>query len=741
MKKLLLSTFILILFISTNTFAQISIADARAQGAGATVTIKGIITNGGELGAIRYLQDSTGGVAAYSFTMAPNVIRGDEVTMTGVLKDYNGLLELDPVTSYTVLSQGNALPAPVVVTPNQFGETYEALILQINNATFDNPGGTFSGNTNYDITAAGQTGEIRVNTASPLVGQVIPTGTVNILGIMSQYYTTYQLLIRDGNDIIPTASINITSPLMVDNISTSGFDLSWTTDVAGSTEIFYGNTPLLELGHMSVPGDTVDHKIHISGPPAEIFYVRAFSVYNADTAMTTTKVFATVSNSTGEMKVYFNRTVDHSVSLGTNAVQLPNAIDDTVIAYIGRAKYSIDMTIYNFNNQNISNISTALNNAYNSGIEVRVIFDGDANNTGISQLDPGIHALASPVAQVWPSDTGIMHNKFLVFDAGSIDHNDPIVWTGATNFTDGQINTDPNDVIIIQDKSLAMAYTLEFEEMWGSQGLAPDPALSRFGYRKEDNTPHEFIIGGNRVECYFSPSDGVNGKIIETIQGADNNLYVNTMLITRSDIGYAIRDQHNTGVGAQVLVNNQGGCSSTVVGTLESNLGSNFKEYGEAGILHHKLMIVDQASPADDPLVLTGCHNWSSSADERNDENTLIVHNQDIANQYYQEFIKRWGYAVTIGVKENSIVENQFNVYPNPSNGQIWLDFTMKADQEISIEVFDISGRMVYSETQSFIPGDHKFNLCIDHLINGMYIVKLNGEGFNKQKKIIVNSK
>jgi len=738
MKKLLFSATLLFLMISGNIFAQTTIADARAMGVGATVTITGIVTNGAELGAIRHLQDSTAGLAAYSYSMS-GVNRGDEVTATGVLKDYNGLLELDPVSNFTVNSSGNPMPNPSVVTPNQFGEPYEAQILQIDNATFNSPGGTFSGNTNYDITAGGYSGEIRVNTTSPLVGQIIPTGTVTILGIMSQYYSTYQLLIRDGNDIIPVGSINMTSPLMVYNITTSSFDLNWTTDVAGSTEIYYGYTPMLELGLLSVPGDTNDHSIQITGPPAEIFYVRAFSVLNADTAMTATRAFATASNSSGDIKVYFNRTVDNSVSSGTDAVQLPNALDDTVIAYIYRAKYSIDMTIYNFNNQNISNISTALNNAYNNGIDVRVIYDGSANNTGINQLDPGIHVLPSPVMQVWPSDTGIMHNKFLIFDAGSTDHNDAIVWTGSTNFTDGQINTDPNNVIIIQDKSLAKAYTLEFEEMWGSTGLAPDLLNSKFGYRKEDNTPHEFIIGGNRVECYFSPSDGVNGKIIETVQGADNEFFVNTMLITRSDIGYAIRDQHNTGVFAQVLISDQGSCSSTVVGTLESSLGCNFKEFGEAGILHHKLMIVDQAYPADDPLVLTGCHNWSSSADERNDENTLIIHNQNIANQYYQEFIKRWGYAITIGVKENAIVENHFNVYPNPSNGELWLNFTNTTSQEISIEVIDITGRVMFSERQHFVPGDHKVMLSLNDLVTGIYVVKLSGKGLNEQRKIIIN--
>ena len=57
-----------------------------------------------------------------------------------------------------------------------------------------------------------------------------------------------------------------------------------------------------------------------------------------------------------------------------------------------------------------------------------------------------------------------MHNKFVVFDANSSDPDKPIVWTGATNFTDGQINTDPNNVIIVQDQSLAKTFQLEFKE-------------------------------------------------------------------------------------------------------------------------------------------------------------------------------------------------------------------------------------------------------------------------------------
>ena len=43
---------------------------------------------------------------------------------------------------------------------------------------------------------------------------------------------------------------------------------------------------------------------------------------------------------------YFNHRVDTSVSTGTNAVYLNNCLADTFVAYINRAKYSVDIAQY-----------------------------------------------------------------------------------------------------------------------------------------------------------------------------------------------------------------------------------------------------------------------------------------------------------------------------------------------------------------------------------------------------------
>jgi phosphatidylserine/phosphatidylglycerophosphate/cardiolipin synthase-like enzyme len=629
----------------------IDISEARSEPEGTAVTLTGIITNSGELGIIRYIQDNTAGIGVYSYDFSLETSIGDSVTVTGTLKNYNNLLELDPVSSWNVYSSGHDLPDPVTLTIPELNDNNEGMLVRIENVLFANGGSVFSGGT-YSFTSGSNSCQIYVRTNdSPLVGEIIPSQPVTIIGINSQFYQNYQVLVRSYSDIIQGSEIYLTSVLTMDNLSQSGLDLHWTTNIAGTTEIFIGNTPELELGVLSVAGDTTIHSIRFQDrDPSELLFVQAFSVAGEDTARSSVGLFITQSASSGNMKVYFNRSVDNTVSQGSNAIQLYEAIDDTLISYINRTRHSIDFTIYNYNTTGISDITSALNAAYNRGVEVRVVSDMNmADNAGWDELDPAIGRIVSP-EENYDAGIGIMHNKFVVFDALSPDPMDPVVWTGSTNFTAGQINEDANNVIIIQDQSLAKAYRVEFEEMFGSTGPQPDTLKARFGSKKLNNTPHEFIIGGSRVESYFSPSDGTNAKIEETINAADHGLYINTMIITRDFLASAIAERASAGVNTKVVINSETESNIGNVITILQSLGINFKDYTGTGILHNKVMIVDPFNPESDPLVWTGSHNWSSSADLRNDENSLVIHNADIANIYYQEFVERFREAKVIGL-------------------------------------------------------------------------------------------
>ncbi len=835
MKKLIYIILLFFIFTGFSYSQLISVKEARTLGPGHNVRLTGIVTNGSELGSIRFFQDTTAGLAAYSYSLG-NLKQGDSILISGTLKNYAGLLELDPVSEFTVLSQNHNLPDPVEITPDEIKESLEGMLIKIHQASFETSSETFEGNKNYAAKANGQSFEVRINSSSNIPGEAIPTGTVSITGILGQYSWDqpdegYQLLLRSKEDIISESSINMVSRLTASGITTSGFDLHWQTDTDGTTEIFYGKTENLELGKISISEATQNHTIPVTGgSPSEILYIKAFSTNGVDTAFTPTQIFITQSLSSGNIKVYFNRSVDHSVSTGENAIMLDYAIDDTLIAYINRAKYSIDMAIYNLNNDGISNISTALNQAYDRGVKVRVVYDGNTNNNGIRDLYSNIGKIASPESD-YPN-YGIMHNKFLIFDAHSPNPEDPLVWTGSTNLTRDQINTDANNVIIIQDQSLAIAYQLEFEEMFGSEGLSPDPLKSKFGPDKKDQTAHFFKIGGHETECYFSPSDKTNARILETINNASSSLNISTMLITRTDIGSLIAEKTIGDTDSEIVINskNQSGMEE-VVNILTDALNENFRDSGETGLLHHKYIITDHAGIGQAPVVLTGSHNWSSAAELRNDENTLIIHDDTIANLYYQEFVERFGNGKVIVVPPecifdssgtamgtsltynviqndriygsyqlnivrepangsaglpdeknitytpntgftgidtivykvcmlndpalcdsaifviftqlssstgNLLSEDLWNLYPNPAESLLCINFQPGLSSNIQADILDLTGQILKKSTFTSAGNEQRFELNLNGLLPGVYILRLKAESWSGYRKFVI---
>src|ERR1035437_5488895 len=175
-------------------------------------------------------------------------------------------------------------------------------------------------------------------------------------------------------------------------------------------------------------------------------------------------------NAGGKMVVYFNTPVDNAVSSGVNAVYLNGKMADTLAAYISRAKYTIDIAQYNYSTSTTTApVTAAINAAYTRGVIIRWIYDGSQTNAELANLNAGIHKLASPTTSAY----GIMHNKFMVIDGNSSNHNDPIVWGGSPDWSGQQFNTCQNNVIIIQDYTFAQAFIAQFNQMWGGSLATP----------------------------------------------------------------------------------------------------------------------------------------------------------------------------------------------------------------------------------------------------------------------------
>ena len=720
--------FLFLTAISNLSIAQ-NIADARTQALGSIVTVSGVITNGSEMPVVRYMQDSSAGIAIYD-NQLEDVDRGDSITVTGKLDDFNGLLEVIDVT-FTNHGQTDQI-IPAISTPNDVNESNEAELLKIENAVFSDGGGVFSQGT-FEFESGGQTSVIFVKSGSPFDGQLIPTAPITIVGISSQFDGQnppgYQFLPRDLNDFIYSDEIIITSALTQENITTSSYDINWTTNLSGSTMAYYGTTPNLELGMLDQESEGTDHILNVTNlEPGSIYYLKAFSINETDTAFSGLSAFATESNSTGQILAYFNKDVDITATTVEEAQNIGAFINDTIKAYIDKAMVTLDVAVYNHSD---ALITSAINDAYERGVDVRYITCESTSTTALGDLNENIEVLQRP------EGSGIMHNKFVIIDANEV--NNSWIITGSTNWTSDQLFNDYNHLVIVQDQSVAKTYQIEFNEMWGSDNQTPNAQNAKFGSAKSNNTPHHFLVGGKNMEVYFSPSDNTTNNIATAVKSGDEEIQFGLLVFTNNTLGASILERYNAGVDIKGIIEDVNTNGSEYEFLVDA--GVNVESHG--GIpnsFHHKYCLVDQSYPNSDPLTITGSHNWSGIAETGNDENTIIIHDANITNQFYQEFINEFNALTetdTTDTEPTQIIENQnnkLNLFPNPTNGSFDIVLDAENVKNQSIQIHNNSGQLVFNENYRLTTGSNKIRIE-ERFTAGIYIVSIG----NTKLKLVVN--
>lgn len=446
--------------------------------------------------------------------------------------------------------------------------------------------------------------------------------------------------------LLATNSLISNNNLIITKSESDALLFNWESKNQNNCYLQYGLTPALELGQ--IKGMQL-----INLEPATIYYVRAFCKKEGVYEFSETGIFSTSSKSPGEIRVYFNHWCDNNASSIANAIWTEN-FEDTIIAYINSAQSSLD--ICNYSTGSLP-IVAAINNAYSRGVTVRYIAAANTgtNNDEIDQLSTSIPFIQRP------DDGEVMHNKFIIKDLSDSDN--AAVLTGSTNHTYNSCHDDYNNLVIIFDQALANAYKTEFEEMWGSNTNTPNPSNAKFGADKTDNTPHSFNIGGIPIELYFSPSDATTSHIESAIRTANTNLEFAMLTFIHDDLGDACVDLQSSGVEVKGIIENILYWGSEYNNLLDGEVDV-LSHMTEANFFHHKYAVIDATNPASSPLVITGSHNWTNSAEEDYDENTLIIYDAEIAGMYYEEFMARYSEMTGTNIYVNNA--DKLCIYPNP---------------------------------------------------------------------------
>lgn len=253
------------------------------------------------------------------------------------------------------------------------------------------------------------------------------------------------------------------------------------------------------------------------------------------------------------------------------------------------------------------------------------------------------------------------HNKFVVFTDS--DGKAKTVWTGSTNWTPTGLCTQLNNGLLIRDEKVAALYLDQWRRLREAGSGFPKELVDSNSEPKKPrkDTTVWFTRSKNRVDLealrevvddakqgllflMFQPgSSGVLKNVRERqeqgdilVRGVVSQLPdpADERVVKVTFIGRK-REQHRLDV-----IQPEGRRNAFAWWAAEATRGD-FKANIGWAIVHSKVLVADPFSS--NPVVVTGSHNFSISASDKNDENFVVVRgDQALAEAYVVNIFSAW---------------------------------------------------------------------------------------------------
>jgi phosphatidylserine/phosphatidylglycerophosphate/cardiolipin synthase-like enzyme len=134
---------------------------------------------------------------------------------------------------------------------------------------------------------------------------------------------------------------------------------------------------------------------------------------------------------------------------------------------------------------------------------------------------------------------------------------------------------------------------------------------------------------------YFSPKGGCAERIIYWINRANTSVHVLIYSFTLTNIAEALIDAKNRGVDVKIVFEKEQISQYSQYFRLAS-AGISVRNDTNPDYMHNKVAIIDGV------IVMTGSYNWSSSAENSNNENLIIIKSVNVAREYETVFYRIW---------------------------------------------------------------------------------------------------
>lgn len=89
----------------------------------------------------------------------------------------------------------------------------------------------------------------------------------------------------------------------------------------------------------------------------------------------------------------------------------------------------------------------------------------------------------------------------------------------------------------------------------------------------------------------------------------------------------------------------------------------------------------------------------------------------------------------TIEMPAMSVGGEMTNIYPNPSNGSMVVDYHSTSNSAVTLTAYDMLGKVVFSETSFATEGDNSFSVNVSNIATGIYMFEVrNGNEASRMK-------
>jgi cardiolipin synthase A/B len=280
----------------------------------------------------------------------------------------------------------------------------------------------------------------------------------------------------------------------------------------------------------------------------------------------------------------------------------PNAGFSAVYNLIGKARHSIDLTMYELSDHSAED---GLGAAAERGVEVRVVLDRKEKSSNRDAYD---YLRDHKVQVVWSSSRfEYTHQKTLV-----VDGSEAVIMTA--NLTSRYYPTSRDFLVTDTSHADVSAISAVFDADFGHHSITP----------------------GDGQDLVWSPTDSQD-KLLALVNGARHSLRIYSEEMGDRTIEKALINAAKRGVGVQVCGENTGG-----------EYDSDFKDLTQGGVhvsyysdedgfyIHGKVVEADYGTSA--AKVFVGSENFSSTSLNRNRELGLITSNTTVMAAIAKDF-------------------------------------------------------------------------------------------------------